>query len=56
MSNNNKQILPALLDKVDTAWTFIVVCIAILMIVGLAGLQAIGLAKKTEEDEDDPLY
>lgn len=62
MKNENKQILPALLDKVDTAWTYTIVCIAIMMILGLAALKAVGLVKKSEEEKreakalEDPLY
>jgi hypothetical protein len=62
MKNENKQILPALLDKVDAAWTYTIICIAVVMLFSLAALKAAGLIKKTEEDKKeeeslrDPLY
>jgi len=51
-----QQVFPALLEKLDTAWTWIIVSIALAMIIVLATLRSIGLLKQHEDDQHHPDY
>ncbi len=51
---NKNQLVPALLEQVNTAWTFIIVSIALAMILVLAGLRSVKLLKEQPDDGKEP--
>lgn len=51
----NKNLTQSLMERADTAWTFAIVAVALILLLILTGLKALKIVKKHEDETAEPL-